>query len=253
MTTWKRIILLSACVLGMVSIGRTETTLVIVTGEIPPTISAQPDQSFLTAVFQAIEQEMGVKFVFQFRPWKRCERAVEELKAWGTIPYIRTSEREKKFDFSDRLYSNAVKFFGYSAGGTKKTMFYTELSDLKPYKVGGVRGYWYENVFREAGIDLELVSNEAQNVKKLKNGRIDLAPFDETPGWYMIKGLFPEDWEKFFTLEKPLTVVDCYLMTAKQSPETQHLLNQFNVALKTIKDNGTFQQLMKKYGVKFIP
>lgn len=240
MATWKVVLLLSACVLGMASTGRAEPTLVITTGEIPPAISEQPDKSFLTAVFQAVEKEMGVKFVFQFMPWKRCEQTVEELKAWGAIPYV-------------RLFNSASKLFGYSADGTRKTISYTELSELKHYKIGGVRGYWYENMFHDAGIELELVTDEEQNVKKLQAGRIDLAPLDETAGWYMIKSLFPEEREKFFTLTPPLSVKDCFLMTSKQYPETQHLLTQFNAALKTIKDNGIFQQLMEKYGVVCIP
>jgi len=253
MTTWKYILLLSACVLGMASIGRAEPTLVIVTGEIPPTISAQPDKSFLTAMFQAVGQEMGVKFVFKFLPWKRCEQNVEDLEAWGAIPYVRTPERETRYDFSDRLYNSASKLFGYSSDGTKNKLSYTDLSELKHSTIGGVRGYWYEALFHEAGIELELVTNEEQNVRKLQVGRIDFAPFDETAGWYMINKLFPEEREKFFTLDKPLSVKDCFLMTSKQYPNTQHLLTQFNAALKTIKDKGIFQELVEKYGVACTP
>lgn len=253
MTRWKFIFLLSACILGMVSTGKTETTLVIVTGEIPPMISEQLDQSFLTAVFRVVEQEMGVKFVFRFVPWKRCEEAIEELSAWGAIPYVHTPEREKKFDFSNRLFNTASELFGYSADGKRKVFSYTILDELKHYRIGGVIGYWYVQKFHEAGIDLELVATEEQNIKKLQIGRIDFTPIDVTAGWYFINRLFPKERDKFFTLAPPLLVKDSFLMTSKQYPETQRLLSDFNAAMQKIKDNGMFQQLMKKYGVMCTP
>ncbi len=213
-------------------------------------ISEQPGKSFLTDVFKTVEKEMGVKFVFIFMPWKRCETVIEGLEAWGAIPYVRTPEREKKFYFSKRLYNSASRFFVHTSDGMKKNISYTELSDLKNYRIGGVRGYWYEKIFHDVGIELELVTTEKQNLKKLQAGRIDLIPLDETAGWYMIRELFPqEEISKFFTVEKPLSVKDSFLMTSKQYPDTQNLLTRFNTALKTIKENGTFQQLIEKHGV----
>lgn len=250
MLTLKQIFIICVCMIGFSSYAAAQTELVIVTGEIPPLISEQPEKSFLTAVFQAVEKEMGVKFVFQFMPWKRCEQSVEELKAWGAIPYVRTPEREKIFDFSDRLFNSSSKLFAYSSDGKIRDISYTELSDLKKYRIGGVRGYWYEKKFREAGIELELVTSEEQNLKKLGAGRVDLVPIDETAGWDIIKRLFPkEEVGKFFTLTKPFHTKDCFLMTSKQYPNGQELLTKFNTALKKVKDNGDFQKLADKFGV----
>lgn len=250
----KRIaLLLAVCILGSVSSADANPTLVIVTGEIPPAISQNADQSFLTAVFHTIEPEMGVRFKFKFLPWKRCEDAVSNLTAWGAIPYVSTPERQKKYAFSDRLYKSASKLFGYSADGSETLSTYSALKDLKPYLVGGVRGYWYEHLFHEAGVTLFLVTDEHQNIKKLYRERIDLAPLDETAGWYMINKLFPMDRDRFFTLAPPLSTQDAFLITSKQYPETQALLDRFNRSLKRIKENGTFLELMETYGVKYTP
>jgi polar amino acid transport system substrate-binding protein len=253
MPTGKFIFFFMICILGQVSSAETETSLVIVTGEIPPAVSEDPSQSFLTAVFHAVEQEMGVSFVFKFLPWKRCELAVETLDAWGAIPYVRTQGREKKFYFSDRLFKNTSKLFGYSTDDTMRNLSFEDLSELKHYRIGGVRGYWYEQVFQEAGIKLELVSEEKQNIIKLQGTRIDFTPVDESAGWYMINKMFPQKKDAFYTLTKPLRENEIFLMTSKQYPETQQLLNRFNIAMKEIKENGTFQQLMDEYGVIYIP
>nr|WP_319393932.1 transporter substrate-binding domain-containing protein [uncultured Desulfobacter sp.] len=247
------VLLLAVCIFVSVSSADAKTTLVIVTGEIPPAISHNADQSFLTAVFQAIEPEMGVRFEFRFLPWKRCEEAVSKLTAWGAIPYVSTPERQKKYAFSNRLYKSASKLFGYSLDGSETLSTYSVLKDLKPYRVGGVRGYWYEHLFHEAGIQLFLVTDERQNIKKLYRDRIDLAPFEETAGWYMINKLYPMDRDRFFTMTPPLSTHDAFLITSKQYPGTQALLDRFNSALKLIKENGTFLELMETYGVKFTP
>lgn len=250
MLTLKQIFIICVCMIGFSSHAFAETELIIVTGEIPPFISEQAEKSFLTAVFQAVEKEMGVKFVFRFLPWKRCEQAVEEMTAWGAIPYVRTPEREKLFDFSEKLYTRQSKLFGYSPDGKIRDISYTELSDLKKYSIGGVRGYWYEKKFRDAGIELDLVTTEEQSFKKLGAGRVDLVPADETAGWYIIKSLFPkEEIGKFFTLTKPLQVGDLFLMTSKQYPNGQELLTKFNTALKKIGESGEFQKMTDKFGV----
>ncbi len=222
-----------------------ETELIIVTGEIPPMISEQLENSFLTEIFQAVGREMNVSFVFRFIPWKRCEIEIKQLRAWGAIPYVRTPEREEIYDFSERLYESGSVLFGYKTGNIS----YTELRELKNYKIGGVSGYWYEKMFHDAGIELEFVTNEEQNLRKLWGGRIDFAPMNETAGWHMIRNMNLEEIENFFTLEKPLHVSDSFLMTSKLYPDGQELLSRFNTALRKIKENGVFQEIADKRGI----
>jgi polar amino acid transport system substrate-binding protein len=251
MKTWKHVLILSALMFGMTSMCEAETTLIIATSDYPPYVSERPEDSFLTAIFHAVGKEMGVIFTFTFLPWKRCEIAVENLDAWGAIPYSRTPEREKIFYFSDYLYVGQTLFFAYSPEGRKPQIPYTKLTDLKSYRIGGVIGYYYESWFRDAGLNVEYVASEEQNFRKLQRGRIDLFPVGEGTGWYRIKELFPpEEVEKFFTLSKPLRAGGGdFLMTSKEYPESQTLLNRFNAALKTIKDTGVYQQILDRYGI----
>jgi len=222
--------------------------LIIATGKFPPFISKNKSDSYLTEVLHAVAKEMGVKFKFRLMPWKRVDLSVENMTAWGAIPAVRTAKREKIFDFSDTLYTAKIKFFYYSPDGGKKNIkysgLYSGLKDLKKYRIGGVRGYYYEQAFRDAGLKLSLVSNESQNVGKLFLGRIDLFAMNETTGWYLIKNssslgsenpLFSsEKIKNFDTLDKPLKEVSTFLMTSKKYPNTQKLLKKFNKALKNL-------------------
>jgi len=244
-----QLLIIAICVIGFASTGLAETTLIIATGELPPYISENQNENFLTEVLNNVAQEMGVTFEFKFMPWKRCESAVEKLEAWGMIPYVPTPEREKKFYFSEKLYDRQSKFFFYSPGGTHKQIPYAGLSDLKGYRIGGVRGYYYEQMFLEAGLNVEFVATEEQNFQKLKLGRVDLIPVEEVTGFYIIRKLFPYEAGNFFTLSKPVSVSEIYLMTSKQYPDTNNLLARFNSALKKVKKNGIYQKILDKHGI----
>ena len=249
MFRWKQIVILSLCVIGFSSKGLAETTLIIATNELPPLVSENKKESYLTEALHEVAHEMGVTFAFRFMPWKRCESAVEKLEAWGAIPYVPTPEREEKFYFSEKLFNRQSKFFFYSPDGTYKQIPYAELTDLKGYRIGGVRGYYYEQVFLEAGLHVEFVATEEQNFRKLRTGRVDLIPVEEVTGLYTIRKLFPHEVGNFFTLSKPLSVSGIYLMTSKRYPDTQNLLTRFNIALKKIKENGVYQRILDNHGL----
>jgi len=208
------------------------------------------EESFLTEILQEVAKEMGVTFVFKFMPWKRCELAIERMEAWGAIPYVPTPERESKFYFSDKLYHRQSFFFAYRHGGRKDEIRYSRLTDLKGYRIGGVRGYYYLEAFREAGLDVDFVITEEQNFRKLLAGRVDLIPSDEVLGWYLVKKVFPsEEVGNVYILPKPYNVSGDFLITSKQYPDTKDLLAKFNTSLKKIKGNGGYQRILDKHRV----
>lgn len=249
MSTWRLLFILIVCVIGFSSKVSAATTLVIATGELPPYVSENKNESFLTEVLNEVAREMGVKFEFKFMPWKRCELALENQDAWGAVPYVQTPERGKKYYFSEKLFNRQAKFFSYSPDGRRKQIPYAGLSDLKGYVIGGVRGYYYEQPLLQAGLQVELVTTDEQNFRKLKAGKVDLIPSDEVVGFYIIKKRFPMEAGNFSTLPNPLDASGDHLMTSKKYPDTQRLLVRFNAALKKVKENGIYQRILDKHGV----
>tara|TARA_R110001583_G_scaffold194956_1_gene367913 strand:- start:73315 stop:74085 length:771 start_codon:yes stop_codon:yes gene_type:complete len=228
-----------------------EPLLVIATNDYPPYVTLSSDRNFLVDLFAEIGKEMGVRFEFHYYPWKRGEQKVENAEVWGTIPYRKTESRKKTFLFSDPIYLADSHFFAYRADQTKPPVTYEKLSDLKPYKIGGIQGYYYEPWYEKAGLDVQYAHSEEQNFKRLKLGRIDLFSTATTVGWHIIKQLFPpEEVAKFYTLEKPLIAGDgLFLMTAKSYPNNDNLLRRFNAALAVIKTNGTYKSLVSEYNL----
>ncbi len=224
--------------------------LVIATGEIPPYVSERPEDSFLSELFDAIGPEMGARFEFRFMPWRRCELALDELSAWGAVPYVPTAEREKKYLFSAPLYTKQTKLFYYSPSGRPPLARFEQLSELRPLRIGGVRGYYYEQMFHEAGLQLDFALSEEQNFRKLRAGRVDLVPALEPVGWELIRRLFPPEEARFFnTVSTPLHVGFNFLMSSRRYPQTPDLLEQFNSALDKLRRNAVYKQIAERHGL----
>jgi polar amino acid transport system substrate-binding protein len=232
-----------------------QQTLVIATNIYPPYVNEDVGNSFLPALIREVGRAMDVKFDLQIQPWRRCEQSVTDLEAWGAIPYTPSLERQLRYLFSEPLYVADSKLFAYrhpkKSSAELPPVTYAKLSDLQNSRVGGVQGYYYEELFERAGIAGDYILSEVQGFELLKLDRIDLFPANTTVGWHTIRSLFPpEIAENFYTLDKPL-VADgtLHLMTSKDYPDNDLLLARFNDALTEVKSNGTFARLVDEYGL----
>ncbi|MCP4369472.1 MAG: amino acid ABC transporter substrate-binding protein [Deltaproteobacteria bacterium] len=222
-------------------------TLTLATGEYAPYTSAEMEgYGLMTEIVSATVKEMGFEPEYVFHPWRRCENSVREGRIWATFPYGLTEERAKNFFFSDVLLVTSTKFF-YSKKHQKQKITWETLEDLKPYKIGGVLGYYYEKEFQQAGLNVEYTDTEEFCIKMLRFGRIDLFPQDVAVGWALIKKYFPEEIENFGVLDKAHETSGYYLMVSKTYPKTKDLLQKFNAALKRIKQHGVIERIVQKY------
>ncbi|MET0208821.1 MAG: transporter substrate-binding domain-containing protein [Burkholderiaceae bacterium] len=224
--------------------------LVIAAGELPPYSSARREESFLGALFEQIAPLMDARFEFRYLPWRRCEIAVDEQVAWGAVPYVPNAERELKHRFSAPLYAKQTRLFYYSAPGRPPPAGTGALDQLRGYRIGGVRGYFYEQLLRDAGIQMEEAIGEDQNFRKLQAGRVDLVAAVDAVGMAVIRRLFPPgEVANFGMMAVPLHVGFNHLMTSMRYPETVQLLGQFDAALTTLRQNGAHKRLCDAFGV----
>ncbi|MCC9623902.1 transporter substrate-binding domain-containing protein [Thalassospira sp. MA62] len=244
-----------AIIMGLFAVisgpAKAEQTLIVTSDIYPPYVNEDLDDSFFVALFDEIGKVMGVRFDYEILPWRRGEQDVAAHRVWGTLPYRKTEEREKQYTFSDPIYLQDSHFFAYAPNGIKRRITYDALSDLQGFRIGGINGYYYEKLFADAGLDVDYANSEEQNFKRLYAGRIDLFPTATTVGWHIIRQLFPpEDISNFYTLKKPL--VDggrLHVMTSKTYPNNDELMARFNRALAEVKNSGTYDQVVEKYGL----
>lgn len=221
-------------------------TVKLATGEWTPYSSESMDgYGFITEIVSEVLRDMGVTPEYDFQKWKRCYALVKRGKVWAAFPYSFTEKRGKEVLFSDVIGESTTKFFYYK----KTPVKYHTLADLKPYKIGGVKGYFYDEAFKKAGLNVSYTSDEISALKKLKAGRVDLMPLNELVGRATIKKNFPDEEKHFKTLEKPYGKDNLMLIVSEAYPNSAELLKRFNESLVRVKKSKAYKIILFKHGL----
>lgn len=207
--------------------------LVLVTSEWRPyTSSKMENYGEFTRKVSLIFKEMGQTPEYRFYGWGRCYDAVVKGRVWAAFPYSFTKERAEEVLFSEPLSFSRTLFFYYAPPGSHKTFEAHTIEDLKKYKVGGVSGYFYEEMFREAGLSVDYVNREVQGIEKLILNRIELMPINEHVARDLVRQHFPDHVKDFKTLDYVFSVNELSLIVSKNYPNSRQWLGRFNAALK---------------------
>lgn len=225
-----------------------QEAVIMTTGEWAPfTSESMEGYGFFTEIVTAVFEEMGRPPQYEFYPWQRAEQAIRDGNAWAAFPYSYNEERAQTFAFSDAVADSTTVFFYYKPH--MEAIEWEDLADLKPYRIGGVLGYFYEEPLEEAGLTTDYVGSEDLALQKLQAGRVDLVPMTPLVAWIQINTLFPEEVDNFGTLEKPLAETTLHLMIRKDDASAVQLMEQFNAALQAIKEKGAYQEILARYGM----
>jgi polar amino acid transport system substrate-binding protein len=232
--------------------GKANDRLLFATGEwLPYTSEKLEGGGAIVEIVRSVVAEMGMQPEFIFLPWKRAERVAEIGKVFAAFPYGITEERQSRFEFSNNLYSAPTVFFYLR--GELPIKNYKQFEELRMFRVGGNTGYNYVPWFARAGITLHLAESQKQLIRMLEKKRVDLVAIDRGAGWMIIDQLFPNRRDQFATLPRPIEQNDSelgsHLMVSPQFPNHRMLIRKFNKALETIKNNGTYDQILKKHGL----
>lgn len=224
--------------------------VLLVTGEYTPYTSEQLEgYGFFTEIVEAALKDMGIEYEIAFYPWQRCREMVEKGEAWASFPYGHTEEHAQLFLLSNNIYPNTHRFF-YLKDNEKikdEVHNFKEISDFKDYTFGGANGYWYgtKEDFEAQGVSAEWTNDVEGLIQMLYNKRIDFFIEDEAVCMETIKKIYPDEVDKFSTLENPAKVNDYLLIISRSYPNTEELLEKFNASLETIKENGEYDRIIQ--------
>lgn len=234
------------------STDETGDKVVLVIGEWEPFTSENLEgYGFFTEIVTAAFEQAGLPIEYQFYPWKRCEEMVQNGEAWGTFPYAYTEDRTEFYNYSERVFPDSTVMF-YKKDNSKINLDEIDVANLqtlKPYMIGGITGYSYEQAFNDAGLSVDWTSGEEDGIHKLANERIDFYPQNDAAGWALLRKLYPDEIENFAVLEKPLFQNDFYIISSKNYPDGDAILNSFNKGLSEIKENGKMKTILDKYNL----
>jgi len=199
-------------------------------------------------IVKAAFNELNITSEFMIQPWQRGEITVMKGDAFATFPYLKNEKRSKDFNFSDPVIYFFPKFL-YKKDKFPNGFSWEALIDFQKYRIGGVQGYWYKQSFENAGLHVNYVKTDMQNIQMLMKERIDFTLISELVGWSLIKKTYPQKKSAFAFAKKPESIDTFHLMVSKSYPDAKEYLKQFNDGLKIIKGNGIYTAIFKKYEV----
>ncbi len=212
----------------------------IATAEWQPYITMKnPNHGHFGQIVDSVFKQMNMQVEYVNAPWKRIETLLKNGDVFAGIPYSYTPERHQYFDYSLPLMNSQYGFF-YLKSHYPRGINYQQLNDLKKYRIGGVIGYWYENLFMQNRLNIEYVATDEQGIIKLYGKRVDLIITDISVGWHLIDKLYPNQRQQFAVMPKLLGEQKLYLMISKTYPHSRELMQHFNQTLQQLRQHGQF-------------
>lgn len=198
---------------------------------------------FIAEIIRESFKAFDMYTTFLYYPWARTIALAKKGKVNAYGPEYYSQKLEENYYISDSFPGGPAGLFCLK----KDDIDYEDLSDLKPYRIGVVRGYVNEEKFDEAEyLVKEEVADDLTNVRKLYGNRIDLFFADKyVARWLAQKEGYDPDKMKFI---KPMVKHKLYLCFPKNKNNSQNVLKTFNKGLKIIKQNGTLDRIINNKG-----
>ncbi len=220
-------------------------TITIVTGEWAPFLSENlpgggPVNNIITEAYKV----EGIDVDYKYYPWKRAEFMIESGTALGSSCWSDAPERRSFAVVSDPMVSSREVFIFMKKN--LPNFDYTNLEDLKKYKLMSLAGYSHEKMFQEAGLNTDSTRDAETALRKLEKGRGDLMCENEAVMAGLIRELFPGRESEFGMSKTAFQDKPLHLLFSKKFPDMDKYRNTFNAGLAKIKQNGTYDKIVAK-------
>jgi len=225
-------------------------TIRITSGEWEPYLSNYSYQYGLDShiVTEAFKLE-GITVEWGFFPWQRAYQHAKDGKNWdASCCWWPEDEVKQEFLVSDAITTTSFVFFHLKDYNFQ----WDSLQDLKGIKIGGTSNYNYGEEFMDAieeeSLDVEFVTKDEFNYKKLLAGRIKIFLNDPSVGHAQIKNYLSADEADLLTHSpKEFGVNTLHFIISKNKKRNKYYLDKFNAGLKKLKKSGRYQQMLADF------
>lgn len=226
-----------------------EDTVRLTTGEWPPYYSEKLQGGGMGwRICSEAFALAGIRAVPEYMPWKRALSMAETGRTVvGSNGWQRTATREKRFYFSDPLFTRDVVFFHLMGS----QFDWKTLDDIGHLSIGVTLGYSHAEALapavRRNGGQLDYAPTDFLNFEKLLAHRIDLFPCAREVGRYILqKELKAADDTQVRYHPKPLQSGTIHLLISRKHPDGKELVKRFNKGLKQLRASGRYDQIVRE-------
>ncbi|MEO8119789.1 MAG: transporter substrate-binding domain-containing protein [Rhodoferax sp.] len=221
----------------------------ILTEEFPPYSFTENGRitGFSTEVVEAVLKEIKVQGDFQSMPWARAYELVQNTESTLIYSIGRSKERERLFKWVGVIAP--ADYYLFSLQG--KNLKFDQLEQAKKYQIGTVNEDVGEQFLVSKGFikgkNLQSSVKYGFNYEKLKLGRVDLWIIGELTAYYLARQA-GDDPAKVLVKAYRVSGLGSdgyYMAFGINTPDA--LVDRFRTGLETIKRNGTFDALKRKW------
>jgi polar amino acid transport system substrate-binding protein len=191
-----------------------------------------------------IQKRVGSQEQIQVYPWARAYKMALEEENVILFGMTYTKVRQDKFKWVGPLATKRDILVAKKGSGIK----IKDLEDAKKVeRIGTLRDDTRERLLKSYGFtNLEPVSDEQLNAKKLALGRIDLWAY-KIPGLRTVCDLAGVDYTKF---EEVYHLREIDLMIAFSKKTSDSIVKKWSDAFNELSADGTIMQIRKKWNMK---
>lgn len=224
-------------------------TLKVLTEEFPPYNYTESGKitGFSTEVVQAVLKEANLQGEFQSVPWARAYETAQTTDSVLIYSIGRTPQREKLFKWVGVIAPTHYYLFSLP----QRKLKFDRLDQAKTYQIATVNEDVGEQFLMARGFvkgqNLQSSVKYELNYEKLKLGRVDLWIMTELVAFHLARQA-GDDPAK--SLARSLAIHDLgsegyYMALGANTPDA--LVERLSKGLATIKSNGTYDTLKKKW------
>jgi polar amino acid transport system substrate-binding protein len=221
----------------------------VAAGEFPPwTTETHDQQGIFSEIVRAAFTARKINIKLRFMPWQQTQQLINSGQVFAVFPYVKTPAREQTFLFSDPVMLSVSKLF-YNPALHPEPPAIEHLQQLSNFRIVGAYGQWYQRPFKKAGLQVDYVNTELQQLSLISSGRFDLAPIDQVTANVLIKQNIPVSEAVFEAVSFPDNVTTQHMMISRIFPNAKLLLQEFNKGLTLIRSNGHYREILIRNSV----
>lgn len=197
------------------------------------------DAEIIRAAYAAV----GVDIEYRAKSWNDILDGMKDGSLLGTASCIRRPERLPYMLYSDEISTTSHVFVSRRDLNTSRIR---SLEDLRQYKTISVINWGQQKLLEQLKIEHQTSETLDEALLKVRSGEADILYISEYPALAHAKSLGIHDEVKITPIAShPLSTQ--HLCFSRNYPQSRILLEQFNLGLREIKRNGTYQAIRSRY------
>jgi len=238
-----------SCLLALlIAMPAAAETLTVAADPWPPFVNEDHEEGGVAlAIIREALSRKGYDVELNIMPWARAEDGVRSGD-YDILPGTwYTESRAEELIYSEPYATNEVKFIKRADDDFE----YTGMDSLAGKTIGIIRDYGYGDEFAAADtFSREASAGLITNIRKLVNGRVDLAIEDELVARFLINGEDPELLDQIEFVDPPYSANDLHLTSGRANSRGEAIVKAFNEGLAAMKKDGTFDAIMSENNLK---